>query len=172
MLNIINSPTGEARVRSGDGVIDSLHLQGRQKGWCGRKGGRMWTAETLHVSELANLTGRMLTSPAQPSNYSARPDGFPKLEPGPFGPRRATRPVQGSSGQSAHPASHSSRSIRIFILVLLNIFVIQQLLFDMNCTSYLFTLESPSSCPASSTNYSPPVDLRIHMGYSTFSSTI
>jgi len=25
-------------VRSGDGVIDSLHLQGRGKGWCGREG--------------------------------------------------------------------------------------------------------------------------------------
>ena len=39
LLNIINSPTGEARARSGDGVIESLHLQGRRKGWCGREGG-------------------------------------------------------------------------------------------------------------------------------------
>jgi len=31
MLNIINSPTREARVRCGDNVIDSLHLQGRRK---------------------------------------------------------------------------------------------------------------------------------------------
>jgi len=39
MLNIINSPAGEARVGSGDGVIDSLRLQGRWKGWCGCRGG-------------------------------------------------------------------------------------------------------------------------------------
>jgi len=37
-LRIVNSPTVEARVRSGDGVIDSLHLQGRRKGWFGREG--------------------------------------------------------------------------------------------------------------------------------------
>jgi len=38
MLNIINSPTGEAMMRSGDGVIDSLHLRGRNKGWSAAKG--------------------------------------------------------------------------------------------------------------------------------------
>jgi len=40
------------------------------------RSGRMWTAEALHVSELANLTGHMLTGPARPSNYSSQPDGF------------------------------------------------------------------------------------------------
>jgi len=70
MLNIVNSPTGEARVMSGsgDGVIDSLHLQGRQKGWCGREGegyGPQNLTKTLHVIEPANFTGRVLTGPAQ-----------------------------------------------------------------------------------------------------------
>jgi len=52
--------------------------------------GRMWTAEALHVSKPADFTGHMLTSPARPSNFSARPDParwfFKIIEPGPFGP--------------------------------------------------------------------------------------
>jgi len=46
----------------------------------------MWTTEALHVSEQADL----LTGPAQPSNYSARPDGFSKLH-------SPARPEHGSS---------------------------------------------------------------------------
>jgi len=33
----------------------------------------MWTAEALHVSELANFMGHMLTGPIVFLNYRARP---------------------------------------------------------------------------------------------------
>jgi len=79
MLNIINSPTGEARVRSGDGVIDSLHLQGRQKGWCGREGEGcgpqkrcMWASRpTCWPARHSPVTTR--PGPMVFQNYTARP---------------------------------------------------------------------------------------------------
>jgi len=71
MLNIINSHSGEVRVRSGDAAVDSLHLQGSEKTGAAEKGKDV-DHRSIHVSEPTDFTGRMLTSPARPSNYSAR----------------------------------------------------------------------------------------------------
>ena len=65
---------------SGDGVIDSLHLQGRRKGWLVAKG-----KDVDHRSVACERAGQLYgpyadrPGPARPSNYSAHPDGFSKL---------------------------------------------------------------------------------------------
>jgi len=80
MLNIINSPIWEARVRSGDGVIDSLHLRGRKKGWSAAKG-KDADHRSVACERAGQLHGRNADrpGPARPCNFWVRPDGFSKL---------------------------------------------------------------------------------------------
>jgi len=109
MLNIINSPTGEARVMSGDGVIDSLHLQGSGKAKrLVLRRGRMWTAEALHVSELANFTGRMLITRPNPTRWF-----FKIIEPG---PGRARPPARAGLYSTILLLSYPLRGITIHLV--------------------------------------------------------
>ena len=73
MLNKINSPTGEAKVRSGDGAIDSLHLRGWQKGGAAAKG------KDVDLRSIACERAGRLHGPYADQPGPARPDGFSEL---------------------------------------------------------------------------------------------
>jgi len=97
MLNIINSPTGEVRMRSGDGVIDSLHLQGMKKGWSAAKG-KDADHRSVACERAGQLHGPYADWPglARPSNFWARPGPmvFQKYRAWWAGPgRRTAQPV-------------------------------------------------------------------------------
>jgi len=82
MLNIIKSPTGEARVRSGDGARqftptgEAKRLVGHEGEGCGPQKCCLWASQP---------TSRAAIYAVRPSNYSARPDGFQnyRARPGP-----------------------------------------------------------------------------------------
>jgi len=79
MLNIINSPIGEARVGSGNGTIDSLHLhsyRGGEKAGAAAKGKDV-DRRSIACERAGQLHGPYTNQPGLA--HSARPDGFSKL---------------------------------------------------------------------------------------------